>query len=134
MEAHAARIPANLGGWQSDVDFFEASSPAVELLRTRTYHAVFRYLQALGKHNSDVHTPGISMRKFRHDCFILSQDFDKLHSGAGLSHHGMNTRDGSQLTLFVNDVPGHGTVTRCFVLAHYTVIARLSNLGCDVMA
>jgi uncharacterized protein (TIGR02466 family) len=37
----------NLGGWQSDVDFFERTDPAVRLLRTRAYHAVFRYLQAM---------------------------------------------------------------------------------------
>ena len=94
--------------------------------------AFYRFLQTIGKHNSDVHTPGISMRKFRHDCFILAQDFDKLHSGTGLSHHGINTKDGSQLTLFVNDVPAG--VERCFVLAHYTVIGRLSKMGMDVMA
>ena len=49
-----------------------------------------------------------------------------------LSHHGINTKDGSQLTLFLQDVPAG--VQRCFVLAHYTVIARLSKLGMDVMA
>lgn len=37
----------NLGGWQSDVDFFERDEPAVVLLRTRAYHAVFRYLQSM---------------------------------------------------------------------------------------
>jgi uncharacterized protein (TIGR02466 family) len=37
----------NLGGWQSEVDFFERDDPAVALLRTRAYHAVFRYLQAM---------------------------------------------------------------------------------------
>ena len=73
-------------------------------------------------------------RKFRHDCFILAQDLDKLHSGTGLSHHGISTKDGSQLTLLVQDVPGSGTVERCFVLAHYTAIARLPKLGMDVMA
>ena len=75
---------------------------------------------------------GVSIRKFRHDCFILTQDMDKLHSGSGLSHHGISTKDGSQLTLFVNDVPAG--VKRCFVLAHYTVIVRLSKLGMDAVA
>ena len=37
----------NLGGWQSEVDLFEREDAAVSLLRTRTYHAVFRYLQAM---------------------------------------------------------------------------------------
>ena len=35
----------NLGGWQSEVDFFERPDAAVTVLRTRAYHAVFRYLQ-----------------------------------------------------------------------------------------
>ena len=101
-----------------------------------TSEAYFRFLQTIGKNNSDVHTARISVRKFRRDCFILTQDLDKLHSGTGLSHHGLNTKDGSQLTLFVSDVPESSlnAVKRCFVLAHYTVIARLSKLGCDVMA
>lgn len=37
----------NIGGWQSEVDLFERSDPAIALLRTRAYHAVFRYLQAM---------------------------------------------------------------------------------------
>ena len=94
--------------------------------------AYFRFLQTIGKNNSDVHTAGISIRKFRHDCFIMCQDMDKLHAGSGLSHHGISTKDGSQLTLFVQDVPAG--VQRCFVLAHHTLIARLSKLGMDVMA
>lgn len=37
----------NLGGWQSDVDFLERPEAAIGVLRTRAYHAVFRYLQAM---------------------------------------------------------------------------------------
>ena len=37
----------NHGGWQSEVDFFERDERAIKLLRTRTYHAIFRYLQAM---------------------------------------------------------------------------------------
>lgn len=43
----------NLGGWQSDVDFFERDNSAVALLRTRAYHAVFRYLQAMAPPGSE---------------------------------------------------------------------------------
>ena len=93
--------------------------------------AWMRFLQTIGKLNSDVHTPGMSIRKFRYDCFIMSFDLDKIHPGTGLSHHGISTKDGSQLTLFVNDVPDN--VKRCFVLAHHTVICRLGKLGCDVL-
>ena len=35
----------NIGGWQSDVHFFERTEVPVTILRTRAYHAVFRYLQ-----------------------------------------------------------------------------------------
>ena len=35
----------NIGGWQSDVHFFERTEVPVVILRTRAYHAVFRYLQ-----------------------------------------------------------------------------------------
>ena len=90
-----------------------------------------RFLQTVGKLNSDVHTPGVSIRKFRYDSFILSFDLDKIHPETGLGHHGISTKDGSQLTLFVNDVPAH--VKRCFILVHHTVIRRLGKLGCDVL-
>lgn len=43
----------NLGGWQSDVDLFERSEPEITLLRTRTYHAIFRYLQAMAPPGSE---------------------------------------------------------------------------------
>jgi len=42
----------NLGGWQSGVEFFERSDPAIALLRTRAYHAVFRYLQSMAPRGS----------------------------------------------------------------------------------
>ena len=35
----------NIGGWQSDVHFFERTEVPVTILRARAYHAVFRYLQ-----------------------------------------------------------------------------------------
>ena len=35
----------NIGGWQSDVHFFERTEAPVAVLRTRAYHAIFRYLQ-----------------------------------------------------------------------------------------
>ena len=43
----AGVVQTNLGGWQSDVGFFERSEAPVVALRTRAYHAVFRYLQAM---------------------------------------------------------------------------------------
>ena len=43
----------NIGGWQSDVDLFERPEPELTLLRTRTYHAVFRYLQAMAPPGSE---------------------------------------------------------------------------------
>tara|TARA_B100000795_G_scaffold177803_1_gene134374 strand:- start:30 stop:548 length:519 start_codon:yes stop_codon:yes gene_type:complete len=36
----------NIGGWQSDAHFLERTEASVAILRTRAYHAVFRYLQA----------------------------------------------------------------------------------------
>ena len=51
------RVPGvqktNIGGWQSDVDLFERSEPEIALLRTRAYHAVFRYLQAMAPPGSE---------------------------------------------------------------------------------
>ena len=43
----------NLGGWQSSVDLFERSEPEITLLRTRTYHAIFRYLQSMAPPGSE---------------------------------------------------------------------------------
>ena len=43
----------NLGGWQSDIDLFERSEPEITVLRTRTYHAVFRYLQSMAPSGSE---------------------------------------------------------------------------------
>jgi uncharacterized protein (TIGR02466 family) len=43
----------NIGGWQSDVHFFERSEPAVTILRTRAYHAIFRYLQAMAPRGAE---------------------------------------------------------------------------------
>ena len=42
----------NLGGWQSDVDLFERTEPAIATVRTRAYHAVFRYLQSMAPRGS----------------------------------------------------------------------------------
>lgn len=42
----------NLGGWQSDTDFFERTESAVRMLRTRAYHSVFRYLQGMAPRGS----------------------------------------------------------------------------------
>ena len=44
--------------------------------------AYFRFLQTIGKHNSDVHTAGVSIRKFRKNAYIISFDMDKLHAGS----------------------------------------------------
>eukprot|EP00964_Phaeocystis_antarctica_P039465 scaffold22578_cov39-Phaeocystis_antarctica.AAC.2 len=35
----------NIGGWQSDANFFERTEAPVAVLRIRAYHAIFRYLQ-----------------------------------------------------------------------------------------
>ena len=40
-------LKTNVGGWQSDVDLFERDEKPIRLLRTRAYHALFRYLQAM---------------------------------------------------------------------------------------
>jgi uncharacterized protein (TIGR02466 family) len=45
--AHPGVRKTNHGGWQSDVDLFEREDKPIILLRTRAYHAVFRYLQAM---------------------------------------------------------------------------------------
>ena len=45
----------NYGGWQSDVDLFEREEKAIVLLRTRAYHAVFRYLQVCHRAMSQTH-------------------------------------------------------------------------------
>ena len=37
----------NIGGWQSSTDLFERTEPELVMLRTRTYHAIFRFLQSL---------------------------------------------------------------------------------------
>ena len=34
----------------------------------------FRYLQALGKSNSDIHTPGVSMKQWRYNSMVLGFD------------------------------------------------------------
>ena len=43
----------NIGGWQSNIDLFERTESEILLLRTRTYHAVFRYLQAMAPPGSE---------------------------------------------------------------------------------
>lgn len=40
-------VQTNVGGWQSDTGFFERSDAPIVALRTRAYHAIFRYLQAM---------------------------------------------------------------------------------------
>lgn len=45
-QTHPGVQKTNLGGWQSEPNFFERREPESMLLRTRAYHAVFRYLQS----------------------------------------------------------------------------------------
>ena len=91
----------------------------------------FRYLQALGKTNSDIHTPGVSMKQWRYDSLCLGFDLEKAHAGSGAEWSGVSTRGGDLLTLFCKHGPA-GT-TRCYVTCHYTVIARASKSGVDLV-
>jgi len=43
----------NIGGWQSDVHFFERAEAPIAVLRTRAYHAIFRYLQAMAPRGAE---------------------------------------------------------------------------------
>uniref|UniRef100_A0A7S0EMV2 Uncharacterized protein n=1 Tax=Phaeocystis antarctica TaxID=33657 RepID=A0A7S0EMV2_9EUKA len=43
----------NIGGWQSDAHFLERTEASVAILRTRAYHAVFRYLQAMAPRGAE---------------------------------------------------------------------------------
>ena len=46
-------VQTNVGGWQSDTGFFERSEAPVVALRTRAYHAIFRYLQAMAPRGAE---------------------------------------------------------------------------------
>ena len=75
----------NLGGWQSDVDFFERDDPACALLRTRAYHAVFRYLQetaprgATGHYEVSIGSAWANLNNRSHE------NSPHMHPGAQLS-------------------------------------------------
>ena len=89
----------------------------------------FRYLQALGKHNSDVHAPGITMQQWRYNSMVISFDCEKAHAGSGAEWSGLSTRGGDILSFFCKHAPA--SAQRCYVTCHHTVIARVSKAGCD---
>ena len=57
----------------------------------------YYYLDALGKLNSDAHTPGTTLAKWKADSMVLGWNFEKAHSGAGAAWSGVSTRNGLSL-------------------------------------
>ena len=100
-------------------------------------HRMF-YLSALGRLNSDAHTPGTILETYRMNKCILGWSMEKAHTGSGASFSGINLRNGDLLTLFVknagfdndNDL---NRVKKCQVTNHFEVIARISAQGCDLL-
>ena len=90
-----------------------------------------RYLQALGKTNSDVHTPGVTMKRWRYDNMVLATDLEKAHPGSGAEWSGVSTRGGDLLTCVCKNAPAWAI--RAYVSCHFTVIARVSKSGCDLV-
>ena len=96
-------------------------------------HRMF-YVSALGKLNSDAHTPGTTMKAWRKDKMVLAWDMEKAHSGSGAAFSGVSTRNGDLLTLFCKNAGTAGsTVTKCLVTNHFEVICRISAQGCDLL-
>ena len=97
-------------------------------------HRMF-YLSALGRLNSDAHTPGTTLQTYRMNKCILGWSMEKAHAGSGA---GVNLRNGDLLTLFVknagfDNVNDDNKVKKCQVTNHFEVIARISAQGCDLL-
>ena len=75
------------------------------------------------------------MASWRHNKMILGWDMEKAHAGSGAAFSGVSTRNGDLLTLFVKNagVAEGSTVTKCTVVNHFEVIARISAQGCDLL-
>ena len=97
---------------------------------TKLAHHRLYYVSALGKLNSDVHTPGTKMQAWRHDKMVLAWDMEKV-SGAGAAFSGTSTRNGDLLTLFCKNGPADAT--KLTLINHFEVIARISAAGCDLL-
>ena len=100
-------------------------------------HRMF-YLSALGRLNSDAHTPGTTLQTYRMNKCILGWSMEKAHAGSGASFSGINLRNGDLLTLFVknagfDNVNDDNKVKKCQVTNHFEVIARISAQGCDLL-
>ena len=100
--------------------------PTQKLAHHRMY-----YVSALGKLNSDVHTPGTKMRAWRTNKMVLGWDMEKAHSGSGAAFSGTSTRNGDLLTLFCKNGPA--AATKLTLINHFEVIARISAAGCDLL-
>ena len=100
--------------------------PTQKLAHHRLY-----YISALGKLNSDVHTPGTKMRAWRTNRMVLGWDMEKAHSGSGAAFSGLSTRNGDLLTLFCKNGPA--AATKLTLINHFEVIARISAAGCDLL-
>ena len=100
--------------------------PTQKLAHHRLY-----YVSALGKLNSDVHTPGTKMQAWRHDKMVLGWDMEKAHSGSGAAFSGTSTRNGDLLTLFCKNGPADAN--KLTLINHFEVIARISAAGCDLL-
>ena len=100
--------------------------PTQKLAHHRLY-----YVSALGKLNSDVHTPGTKMQAWRHDKMVLGWDMEKAHSGSGAAFSGTSTRNGDLLTLFCKNGPANAS--KITLINHFEVIARISAAGCDLL-
>ena len=100
-------------------------------------HYMF-YLTALGRLNSDAHTPGVSLKTYRMNKLILGWSMEKAHAGSGAAFSGINLRNGDLLTLFVKNAGFDNDddidkVRKCQVTNHFEVIARISAQGCDLL-
>ena len=100
--------------------------PTQKLAHHRLY-----YVSALGKLNSDVHTPGTKMRSWRYNKMVLAWDMEKAHSGSGAAFSGTSTRNGDLLTLFCKKGPL--LANKITLINHFEVIARISAAGCDLL-
>ena len=94
----------------------------------RTCEHFFQFLKSLGKHNSDVHSPGITQKQWRYNSMTLAYDFEKA-SGSGAEWSGESTRGGDILAFNCKHAPP--AAQRCYVFCHHTVIARVSKSGVD---
>jgi hypothetical protein len=70
----------------------------------------------------------ITGEDYRNDKFIIGQSFEKAPGQS--SHTGINTRNGSQLSLNFKNL---GKTTMLHVIMHYEQILNLSAAGAEVL-